>query len=531
MAEEVSAFVETNVVIPGIRVRGGKHFEFSNDGLQITTRRLMGQPTVEMIAWDQFKQCSVETTCCSGYLVLTKQDGSTFALKVSKRALKTSAKAIYSKMNMGVKLQVDPKVNEMIGKRKHVTVEGSGLILDRVGCCRESTTFIPWESVVSIELAVGCCWSTLTVNTVVEIAVPEVIHEDAQGAEGDELTAEEGEAAPQNQTSNPADTGHVTVSISGSAVAMERVFEEFMLLLNDGKMGQPLPDAPTVRNTELLSTGIIMKYGCWSKMYLPWQSVASAEMEAPCLGKPDLVLTDGIGTKLYVKDAGQKGFDVVRAQIATARGGSVDARPGMKPIVRNHVKLVPDGVCIAEWISCCKKSTRFIPWLQVDGLQMDITCCGGTLTLITEDGERIVAWKSFFGHTKMNEVASRIRDMKYGSTSAATKNVVRNFAAREGHKRACVLTDSSIRIASYDGRKVLILDLDAVAACDVGPTHGLCCCKHGSLALHLKKGMNIDGQTDTMGVQPLEVRLLPGEDALEIAQEIMQRAHVRQNKQ
>jgi len=57
------------------------------------------------------------------------------------------------------------------------------------------------------------------------------------------------------------------------------------------------------------------------------------------------------------------------------------------------------------------------------------------------------------------------------------------------------------------------------------------CCAKGVLNISVKKEMQVDGQEDKEGVSPFEITLMMGEDAQEIAADIMDRVHARQTKE
>jgi len=230
---------------------------------------------------------------------------------------------------------------------------------------------------------------------------------------------------------------------------------------------------------------------------------------------------------------GQAGFDLTRKQMQNSRGGTKSGE--VKPITRGRVRLTSDGVSITTR-KCFQKTTKFYPWLQIDCVLSDINCCGGTLTAVTEDGVKIQLWRAYLpgiGQFKMMEIAKRIRDMKYGEPHDSAKPP-RSFAAREGNKKACVLTDKSLVMVMSGWlcySRSCVVDLDAIEGVVVAPSRCCMCCAKGVLNISVKKEMQVDGQEDKEGVSPFEITLMMGEDAQEIAADIMDRVHARQTKE
>jgi hypothetical protein len=325
----------------------------------------------------------------------------------------------------------------------------------------------------------------------------------------------------------------MVIKIRGSPANMKYVFEAFMTLMNDGTAPQLLPDQAEIYRTQFYDAGILTETG-WcgtTKHYMQWTAVASAEMEAPCIGAARMVLTDCIGSMVHIYRPGQAGFDLCRQQMQNSRGG-VECTKQVKPISRGKIRLTADGVSVTQR-KCFQKTTKFYPWLQIDCVLSDINCCGGSLTAVTEDGVKIQLWRAYLpgiGQFRMAEIAKRIRDMKYGDIhDSATPP--RYFAHREGHKRACVLSDKSL-IMVMSGwlcySRSMVIDLDAIESVTVAPHR--CCgpCARGVLDIRVKKEMQVDGQEDKEGVQPFEVTLMRTECAEEIAEDIMNRVHARQ---
>lgn len=527
-AEEVFA-----IDLPPILARFGKRFEFLDTGVQVTSRdRIVGGKKTELIPWDAFKKCSVETTCCSARLRLTKADGTTFSLKFRAGNLHSSAQAIYRKMNMGVQQAVDPELQSKIPAKNKCTVLGTGLVLGVKYPCYERSTFVPWESIVTMQLSKGCCCSTIYLNTLVE---------EAEAGEDFEDTGVEEEELPDTMDpvveAPPVDgNSHLVVNISGSTANMEYVFDAFMTLMNDGTKPEPLEEAPEIRKTTMYNAGILTYSGMFGtlKQYMQWTSVAAAEMEAPCIGAASLLLTDSIGGLTYIYKPGTDGFDLARKQMQNSRGG-VNSQQQMKPIQRGKVRLTSEGVSITER-KCLTKSTKFYPWLQIDCVLVDINCCGGTLMAVTEDGVKIQLWRAYLpgiGQWKMKEIANRIRDMKYGDPHESA-TPPRSFAAREGHKRACVLTDKSLVMVMSGWlcySRSMVIDLDAIESVSLAPPRCCACCQRGVLNISVKKEMQVDGQEDKEGIQPFMVTLMHSEDAQEISEDIMNRVHARQTQE
>jgi len=466
MAEDAPSEEIFTIDLPLIKARR-KTFEFTDTGVVLTTKeRLVGTPKVENIPWDNFKKCSVETTCCAARLKLTKADGHTLALKFSSGNLHSSAQAIYRKMNMGVQQTVDPELQDKIPAKNKMHVLGTGLVIGVKYPCYERSTFVPWESIVSMQLSHGCCCSTIYLNTLVEEhANEEQLEDAADGApEEEEVNESDGPVIEPVE----GEHNHLVVKISGSNVQMDYVFEAFMKLMNDGTAPQEIPDQPEIRKTKMYDAGI-MTYSGWCgtlKQYMQWTSVAAAEMEAPCIGAASMLLTDSIGMRTYIYRPGQKGFDLTRKQMQNSRGGTNSGE--VKPITRGRIRLTSDGVSVTER-KCFQKTTKFYPWLQIDCVLSDINCCGGTLTAVTEDGVKIQLWRAYLpgiGQFKMMEIAKRIRDMKYGEPHDSAKPP-RSFAAREGNKKACVLTDKSLVMVMSGWlcySRSCVVDLDASKA-------------------------------------------------------------------
>lgn len=515
-----------------VRVGGGKVIEILEEGLRTTTRTgfaCFSAHSVHITSWDDFRRCDVETFCFSGTVTLAQADGDSLTLKVPLRKIRDVATAIYKKINMGRHGRVKPEVSKLLGKKPKALIFGSGLVLVRSrGFCKRASTFVPWEAVVSLSLRPGCFRSHIKVRTLLEEHVAEPARGRASTSDGKAGASEtdalvqpgDDKASPDGQPEEHAGPHYLEVDIKGKADAMEQVFAALLELMNGGTAPQPLPDDAQVPGTSLTTLGLITTHRS-VRSVLPWSSIAAVDLQVS-LFAPKLVLTDCTGMETALRKVVPGEFDTVRAQIAKAKGTTgPSAAMAVKPIVRRNIKMTGDGLSLMTR-HFCSATTQFIAWQKIDAFEMASHCFGGTLVLITETGQRIpVCRAGLFGQKAMNELANRIQDMKYGKSSHEATRV---FAGREGDRRACLLTNSSVRLVASKGlcsRLIRILDLDSVNGCQAANPR--------KLLFSLRESMGIDGDDEKPGVQPLEVNLRRNDDANDLAADVMRRAHARKH--
>lgn len=499
-----------------VKGRGGLLYEILDEGLRVSTKGgLFKKATQHITAWDDFRRCVVETSCFSGSVTLSQADGDSVSIRVPLPLVKPVALAIYKHLNLGKHGEVDPKVNKLLGKRPKVLVFGSGLLMEKRKRCGSHSTFVPWEAVVSVSLTPGCFGSRINVKTLLEEEAPPSNGNEAKEAspEGNgETNGKEKNGKSGEHKADAEGPGYVEVNMKGKAEAMDTVFSALQTLMNGGQANSPVPDMDNVPGAKLTRLGLITSYKRVQHL-LPWTSIAAVDLQSS-LCRDSLVLTDCTGNETRLRKLVPGEFDAVRAQIAQAKG-MVVGDASAKPIVRKNLRLTCDGLTLVTR-HLCAATSQFIPWEKLDALEIRSSCFGGTLVLITETGERFPVWKAgMFGLKAMYEIASRIQDMKFGKCSHSQ---TRTFAGREGDRRACVLTNSSVKLVAGKGALVRILDLDSVNKCEVVKKR---------LIVTLRESIKIDGDEKKEGCQPLDVYLKRGDDGEDIARDMMRRAAER----
>merc|ERR1712151_1033637 len=109
-----------------------------------------------------------------------------------------------------------------------------------------------------------------------------------------------------------------------------------MSLMCPDKESAPLEDAPEVRYAQFSNLGILATTRR-NKTFIPWDSVDFVDWSAPCLGKPTLVITDCIGTRIPLRGVTSENFEKFRALLSKQRGQSQAAE--LKPLIRKRTKL------------------------------------------------------------------------------------------------------------------------------------------------------------------------------------------------
>jgi hypothetical protein len=289
----------------------------------------------------------------------------------------------------------------------------------------------------------------------------------------------------------------LTVSVSGKADGMPRVFEAICSHMAGGggpeEESEGAASAPALfeklkaANLQLTTWGIRAMTGS-TRYFLPWKHATNFEFTKPAVGKGALVFTSRVGNRIPIRGLQLEDYDRLRE--IYLHSTKVVSAPQQQSwvhsaIVRKGIRIAYDGVTIPTR-SGLKQVYKFHPWTVVDGIELDIKFGVGEIVLVTEDGDRLVAAKSFFqGYAPLLEALVKLRGMKYGDTSDPDSPDNRWFAGARGNPKACVLTNVSIRlVASTSFRRVVcILDLDSVD--DVAVTNTKPKCGQGGSQSHL----------------------------------------------
>lgn len=252
------------------------------------------------------------------------------------------------------------------------------------------------------------------------------------------------------------------------------------------------------------------------------------------------MLTDRIGTEVAVRGFDEAAYLAFR-EIYAAKGRAAESPDGEAPvIVRRGLQISADGASIRTRKGLTY-TYNFYPWTQIDACEVETTCCGGKIFLITESGAKIVAYSAcFWQQQALVEVLSRLRQMKYKREADAPGPDTITFAGKVGDPRACVLTAVSLRIAVQPAmcrRVVCVLDLDSVKGCQL--IRGKGCFKKDAVVILVDKcmgtAMSID---DYLSAQAKEIKVKAEQQALivflrrsdngqKIREEIIKRARIR----
>jgi len=547
--------VDPNELYPPLKVQGTT-FQIQKTGLVISKRGSLFKkaPRPAMITWDSLATCDLTFGCFSGTLTLKQDNGNTISIQGWTHKLREAAIVIYPLMNKGVTTKVREGLQDKLGKRSKVIILGSGLIVQKsTGCCSGVTAFVPWGSVVFAELSRGCFRSSVTVKTMIHV-------KDLEEKPGKKPVAVSTAARSTAQAPPPAAAttkpipekkdeqkgpNYVSVKIPGKTSVMQELFEEVMALMACGAPVRSIEGAPEVMRTTLTSVGVKVEGGIFSALtcFVPWTAVTSVEWTKPLTGKGTVTMTDRVGTRICLKRFGQEEYDALRVIYTTrgvkARGLETGKRP--PAIVRKQIRISWEGVSVPHR-TFCTYTYDFYPWSIIDAVEMDMTCCGGALSLITEGGVRIPVLRALpFSNASMNETLLRIREMKYhGKAEPDDTNAV-SFGAKKGNWRACELTDVALKVVASTGlcsSMTCFLDLDSIQGVQVKTTKGFFSKNYLQISIDKKMGgaMNID---DALAAQNKEkvnaktqdqillVRLLKTDNPKAIREDIMRRASAR----
>jgi len=552
-AEPPPKLVDPNELYPPLKVHGTT-FQIQKVGLVITKRGSLFTKAARpvMISWGNLDKCDLTFGCFFGTLTLKEENGNTISIPGATHKLREAANVIYPLMNKGVATKIHEGIQDKLGKRSKVIILGSGLVVKKsTGCCSGVTAFVPWDAVIFAQLSRGYFRSSVTVKTMIhaEDVGAKPVNKPAAASTVACTTAPPPAASTTKPTPEKKDEhkgpNFVTVTIPGKASAMQDVFDEVMALMSCGAPARRIEGAPEVTRTTVTSAGVKVDGGICSALtsFVPWIAVTSVEWTKPLIGKGAVTLTDRVGTRIDLKHFGQEEYDALRV-IYTTRG--VQARgleAGKIPpaIVRKHMRISWEGVSVPHR-EFCTYVYEFYPWSIIDAVEMDMTCRGGTLSLITEDGVRIPVSSALpFSHASLNETLFRIREMKYHGKAEPDKANAVTFGAKKGHWRACVLTDVALKVVAITGRcssMTCFLDLDSIKGVQVKTTKGcfgknylqISIDKKMGGALHIDNALvaeNKDKETPKTQDQMLVVRLLKSDNPKAIREDIMKRASAR----
>lgn len=491
-----------------------KTYGFFPRGLVITTKKSMfARKRRLVLAWDSLRKCDMDWECFKGTLQIRVGTGRVVVINSWSWKIKAAAQVVHDMMNPGED-QVDAERDQTLAKvRGKTRILNHGIILRKTNyfTCSGMSSFIPWESVVSASLLTGCFKSYIHVSTILEHTdntnakppptkeKPKQKPKPKDPAKTEPLSEEEKlkleEEAEAAAAAIPPPPSYVSVTLMGAAGHIDDVFKVLRQLMDgDKEEDKEIEDAPNIYRTKLYESGVLDTQGmCFPQVhFIPWRAITSVDWAADCCKAPQLILTDRVGNQRALLKVSQDKYLKFRSIFNYQVGQTWGEDGDVKPIVRRNLRIMADGVAVTKRQGC-SSTTRFYPWSIVDAAEMDLTCCGGTLLLITEAGERISVWSaSIFTRGRMMEIYNRIREMKYESSQDENDGNPRYFAGREGHPKACVLTDKTLRIVSKAGScmsRVRLIDLDAVVACKVIKGKG--CMAKWTLHVYLNEKMMV----------------------------------------
>mmetsp|Transcript_63251 Transcript_63251/g.137589 ORF Transcript_63251/g.137589 Transcript_63251/m.137589 type:complete len:566 (-) Transcript_63251:168-1865(-) len=539
--------LDPDELYPPVKVRGTT-FRILTRGLQITTKgSCFKRGTQSLLPWDGLHKCDLQFGCFSGTLILQPRTGEPHILSGRIAMLREVANVIYQQMNMGHCGKIEPEIVRKLGKSPKVTILGNGLVVKKkIGCCSGVAAFVPWGSVVFAEVAQGWCSGAITLKTMIhqdDVAPPDKKGAQPVAPAADSKTNAD---ASTKALAVPDPTHHegpqfVSVTIPGKKEALQEVFGLIVKLMCSQSEDAEVEDAPKIPKTTMTKAGIKVKTRS-KEQFLPWRSISSVEWSKPAIGSATLMLTDRIGDEMGLRGCGLDEYNAFKALYA--RLGGEDDSGGHQAIVRKNCRIAWDGVSVPHK-SLCSYKYSFYPWSEIDACEMEVTCFGGSLVLVTETGERFVVCTSRFSQRTLFEAMEKIRYMKYHGAASPDTTTARFFAGEKDTPNVCVLTDVSLRIAAKTGRYshiVCYLDLQQVRG--IGHTRaGGSCCKHTYLLVYVNRLMgaavNIDNilAKDSSLRKPeadervLMVKLRKGDDAKSIAQDIMTRSMARKQSE
>jgi len=465
-----------------IKSKGSKYCLSKYGMIIFTSKGCCSTPEVSTVPWDMFTKCDMQWGCFSGSLFLRLKNGATIQIQGGGSAVKAAAREFHKAMNRsdGKTEVIDPEIVKNI--KGNTQILSHGVIFEKNSCCSGISSFVPWECIISASMSTGRRSSTISMKTTVAIPIyaqDKVTVHEKKGAKG--ADTEKVKVAAQQTVGQ----GWAEMKLYGK-VRMEEVWEIVMRCMS-GETSTGAMEAPgtltEMKYTQLKKTGAIFSppAGCCGpdiKYFIPWISIASMDYITGFCAKDRLTITDVIGFEVLVPQVSQEQYSAFRHAWAV-QVADTKLATGVKVFHRGPIKMGPDGVAITKG-GMCKKTVDFHPWALVDAAEINYTCCGGSLDLVTDEGKRIVVFKTAFKKAKLFEVWKIVRKLKYNVDEDKPGKDDKYFAGKETNPFCCKLAESYIKIVSNTGRcsKTLrIFDLDVVTKVSSLRKEG-CCCSH-----------------------------------------------------
>eukprot|EP00927_Polykrikos_kofoidii_P075740 TRINITY_DN7218_c0_g1_i1.p1 TRINITY_DN7218_c0_g1~~TRINITY_DN7218_c0_g1_i1.p1 ORF type:complete len:559 (-),score=84.26 TRINITY_DN7218_c0_g1_i1:54-1730(-) len=533
--------------IPMLKATDGRKYCFEHDAIIILiSKGWFSQPAKDRMLWTSIQKCDLVWGCCSGMLTLKRENGQVITFRGGPGKVKRAATVVQQRLNIDKKDDCLDKYEDVLEQIKgRSSVKGAGVNIEYATWfgCRGESHFVPWDSVVSARSAIGCFGGSIIMKTAIEdkkaqqakIQVSPKAAKDPKDAKKEKEDSKEQALVDQNACS------YVEVSLKCKTGSTSDIFRIITGLMAKGRTAEPVKDVPAIKRTEVTEAGVFSGYAK-NQLFLPWTSMTSVDYSAQLVGRAAVVVTDRCGDQCVLRGVTHDGF--MKFREIYLQSGNLEGSESVKPIVRKNVTIMPDGVIVSHrnW---CSTDTRSYPWSVVDGADMETTCCGGSVILCTEGGERIPVYSSgCFATGRLHEIWNRIREMKYQINDENPGHPIW-FAGPPHHPRTCMITDKAIRLTSQEGfckRRVHLVDLDSVREVKAQKDKG--CCKPHYLRVTFSSNMKVHRAESVKekallvgkpNQAPAEnvilVKLSKRDNGPSLARQIMQRSKVRQGEE
>eukprot|EP00927_Polykrikos_kofoidii_P079555 TRINITY_DN76336_c0_g1_i1.p1 TRINITY_DN76336_c0_g1~~TRINITY_DN76336_c0_g1_i1.p1 ORF type:complete len:589 (+),score=94.52 TRINITY_DN76336_c0_g1_i1:83-1768(+) len=536
--------------IPMLKATDGKKYCFEEDAIIVLiSKGFFSTPAKERLSWSSIQKCDLQWGCFSAILTLSLEDGQTIMCRGGSGKVKRAVAVVHDRLNTEHQDNSLDEYKDVLKQVKGRTrIEGAGISIEYTTCfgCRGESHFVPWDCVVSAKLTIGCFGESILMKTMIEQKkdgqckvqnTPKATQNDEKDTKKDD-----GRSSDKEQLVDSSVASYVEVTLKGKKGCTRDIFRIISGLMAKGKTDEPVEGVPAIKRATVSEAGVFSGYAS-KQLFLPWTSMTSVDYAAKLFGSAAVVVTDRCGDQCVLKGVTHEGFLKFR-EIFLKSGKSLASGSDLDPIVRKNLTIMPNGVIVShrKWFS---KYTRSYPWSVVDAANLTMTCCGGTLVLCTEGGERIPVYNaSCFSTGKLHEVWNRIREMKYRLDNEHTGHPVW-FAGKPHRPTTCMLTDKSMRLTSHEGfckQQVHLVDLDSVREVKAQKEKG--CCKPHYLKVTFLPSLKVntvesaekdpapEGKTSpSTSENTIVVKLTRSDNGPSLAKEIMKRSKERQGEE
>lgn len=443
-------------------------FVFTRSGLQVESRSLFSPSQKTFISWATVSKVQSNWSCFSGEIMLTLTTGETRSFACGR--ISTMVRATSAIQNIGVvrhghRSQQPLFAREAAALIRHpqvgVTADGL-LVLRRTGMCRRSSTFLPWSAITLTGLS----------SSRRRVTVHAKLSQERKRDRFDE-EEEAAEAGVEKTDSKDCSESDVAIiSIAGKQDESEALHEELKRRLT-GESGEICELTGEASNARLSKAGVSIsrntrRFGFRGveEYFLPWDAVVSISWASPgrC-SSAQLQVTDRCGLGIGLKGYKLEDFAAFRLALkrdAASSSQSEGPATMSRGIWRSQgVAMAEDGIVLLER-TCFREVRRYIPWGRVDGLEIDVGCCGGRATVLLETGERLEAGSSLLGKSWLWKFSDEVEKTKYGQLPAESKDVL-IFNRKRNPRLNCELSNSNLKLVL--GRRVREWDLDRIQSC------------------------------------------------------------------